>query len=185
MQMSRGRRWIVALTVIAACAAAAGGYVLTRGWPGTSAAADTTSSSTTTTASATPEPVEQTAAAPDSPNPSSGVTVATDEPVVVETEAVPVVLTYSAWSPADRQVLAGGYVSGIIEDGGTCTLTLTRGSSSVTVEGPAMPDATTTVCGGLAVPGDRLSAGTWQATLSYASPTHQGTSATAAVEVAA
>ena len=51
-------------------------------------------------------------------------------------------------------MLAGGYVSGVIEDGGVCTLTLTQGSSSVTVEGPAMPDATTTVCGGLVVPGE-------------------------------
>ena len=40
--MSRGRRWIVALSVIAACAAAGAGYVITRGWPGTSAAAEST-----------------------------------------------------------------------------------------------------------------------------------------------
>lgn len=180
--MSRGRRWIVALSVIAACAAAGAGYVITRGWPGTSAAADATSS---TSATSVPTPAEQTAVAPDEPNPSSGQTVATDEPVVVETETVPVVLSYSAWSPADRQVLAGGYVTGVIEDGGVCTLTLTQGSATVTVEGPAMPDASTTVCGGLVVPGNRLAAGTWQATLAYASPTHTGTSAPAPVEVAA
>jgi hypothetical protein len=181
--MSRGRRWIVALTVVAACAAAGAGYVITRGWPGTSAAAESTSSSSATTTVSVP--AEQTAVDPDEPNPSSGQTVATDEPVAVETEAVPVVLTYSAWSAADRQVLAGGYVSGVIEDGGVCTLTLTQGSARVTVEGPAMPDASTTVCGGLVVPGDQLTAGTWQATLTYASATHTGTSATAPVEVAA
>jgi hypothetical protein len=183
--MSRGRRWIVALSVIAACTAAGAGYVITRGWPGTSAAAESTSE-TSGTASA-PTPAEQTAVAPDEPNPSSGQTVATDEPVVIDpvTQTVPVVLTYSAWSAEDRSVLAGGYVSGVIEDGGICTLTLTQGSATVTVEGPAMPDASTTVCGGLTVPGDRLAAGTWRATLSYASPAHAGTSATAPVEVAA
>src|SRR5215218_6032025 len=182
--MSRGRRWIVVLSVLAACAAAGAGYVITRGWPGTSAAAEPTSSSSGTTAA--PTPAQQTAVAPDEPNPSSGQTVATDEPVVVvEAESVPVVLTYSAWSAADRSVLAGGYVSGVIEDGGVCTLTLTQGSASVTVEGQAMPDASTTVCGGLVVPGNRLTAGTWQGTLSYASPTHAGTSASAPVEVAA
>ena len=73
----------------------------------------------------------------------------------------------------------------MIEDGGVCTLTLTQGGATVTVEGPAMPDASTTVCGGLVVPGDRLTAGTWQATLAYASATHRGTSARRAVEVAA
>jgi hypothetical protein len=182
-QKSKGRRWIVGIAVLAACAAAAGGYVVTRGWPGTASAADETA--TSVTASTTPAPVEQTAVAPDSPNPGSGQSVATDEPVVVETEEAPVVLTYSAWSPADREVLAGGYVTGVIEDGGTCTLTLTQGSSTVSVEGPAMPDATTTVCAGLAVSGDRLSAGTWQATLTYTSSAHRGTSAAAPVEVAA
>ena len=180
--MSRGRRWIVALVVIAACAAAGAGYVITRGWPGTSAAAESTSSNSASTT--VPTPAEQTAVDPDEPNPSSGQTVATDEPVVVETEAVAVVLTYSAWSAADRQVLAGGYAAGVIEDGGVCTLTLTQGGSTVTVEGPAMPDASTTVCGGLVVPGNRLTAGTWQATLTYASSTHHGTSASAPVEVA-
>src|SRR5687768_10916968 len=120
-QMSRGRRWIVALAVIAACAAAGAGYVITRGWPGTSAAAESTADSSAPTT--VPTPAEQTAVAPDEPNPSSGQTVATDEPVVVETAAVPVVLTYSAWSAADRQVLAGGYAAGVIEDGGVCTLT--------------------------------------------------------------
>jgi len=183
--MSRGRRWIVALSVIAACAAAGAGYVLTRGWPGTSAAAESTASSSGT--GSAPTPAEQTAVAPDEPNPSSGQTVATDEPVVVDpdTEAVPVVLTYSAWIPADREAVAGGFVSGIIEDDGVCTLTLTQGGASVTVEAPAMPDATTTVCGGLAVPGDRLTAGTWQATLTYTSAAHRGTSASAPVEVTA
>lgn len=180
--MSRGRRWIVALSVIAALAAAGGGYVLTRGWPGTSASSD---ASGTTVATPTPEPAQQTPVAPDVPNPSSGQTVATDEPVVVDTEAVPVVLTYSAWSPTDREVLAGGYVSGVIEDGGVCTLTLTRDGSSVVVEGAAMADATTTVCGGLSVAGSRLTAGTWQAVLTYASSTHTGSSPAVAVEVPA
>lgn len=185
--MSRGRRWIVALSVIAACAAAGAGYVITRGWSGTSVAAESTSASSSSATGSAPTPAEQTAVAPDEPNPSSGQTVATDEPVVIppDTEAVPVVLTYSAWVPADREAVAGGFVAGIIEDDGVCTLTLTQGGASVTVEAPAMPDATTTVCSGLVVPGDRLAAGTWQATLTYTSAAHRGTSASAPVEVTA
>jgi hypothetical protein len=184
--MSRGRRWIVAIAVLAACAAAAGGYVITRGWPGTSAAADASSSPTPPQAGAiSTEPVEQTPIAPEEPNPSSGQTVATDEPVVVETTVVPVVLTYSAWSEGDRQVVAGGYASGVIEDDGVCTLTLTQGAANVVLEAPAAADATTTVCGGLAVDGSRLAAGTWQAVLTYASAAHTGTSSAVAVEVPA
>lgn len=183
--MSRGRRWIVALAVVAACAAAGTGYVITRGWPGTSQASDSTSSPSNSAPTTVPSPTEQTAVDPDEPNPSSGQTVATDEPVVVETDTVPVVLTYTEWSPDDSAVLAGGYVSGVIEEGGVCTLTLTQNGATVTVEGPAMPDATTTVCGGLSVPGSQLSGGTWQATLSYVSAGYAGTSATAPVEVAA
>lgn len=184
--MSRGRRWIVALAVVATCAAAGAGYVITRGWPGTSAAAETTSSSTPPgSGTVAPQTGEQTPIAPDEPNPSSGQTVATDEPVVVETSAVPVVLTYSDWSAGDGQVLAGGYVSGVLEDGGVCTLTLTQGSATVAVEAPAAADATTTVCGGLAVDGSRLGAGTWQAVLTYVSAAHTGTSPAVAVEVPA
>jgi hypothetical protein len=186
--MSRGRRWTVALSVIAALAVAGGAYVVTRGWPGTSTSADASSSSAPGAGSSetpVPEPVEQTAVAPDAPNPSSGQSVATDEPIVVDTAAVPVVLSYSAWSAAERQVMAGGYVSGVIEDDGVCTLTLTQAGASVVVEGAAAPDATTTVCGGLTVPGSRLSAGTWQAVLTYASSAHTGTSGAVAVEVPA
>jgi|SRR5215218_6618991 len=184
--MSRGRRWIVALVALAACGAAAGGYVITRGWPGTAASGDASSTSASgTTSSSAPEPVEPTAVAPDEPNPGSGQTVATDEPVVVETSAVPVVLTYSDWSAADSQVLAGGYVSGVIEDDGLCTLTMTQGAASVVVEAAASADATTTVCGGMAVDGSRLAAGTWQAVLTYASVAHTGTSSPVAVEVPA
>jgi hypothetical protein len=104
---------------------------------------------------------------------------------VVETSAVPVVLTYSDWSAVDSQVLAGGYVSGVLEDDGVCTLTLTQGAASIVVEASAAADATTTVCGNLAVDGSELAAGTWQAVLTYVSAAHTGTSAAVSVEVPA
>jgi hypothetical protein len=53
------------------------------------------------------------------------------------------------------------------------------------VEAPAAADATTTVCGGLAVDGSQLAAGSWQAVLTYASAAHTGTSQAVAVEVPA
>jgi hypothetical protein len=117
------------------------------------------------------------------PNPRSGQTVATDAPVVVTTDEVPVVVTFYGWNAAAEQVQVGGYVSGVVEEGGTCTLTLTRGGETVAAHGSATADAATTACGELDVAGDQLSAGTWQAVLRYESPSHTGAADAVDVEV--
>jgi hypothetical protein len=44
------------------------------------------------------------------------------------------------------------------------------------VTGTAWPDASTTSCGSIVVPMDRLGAGTWRVVLSYASPSSAGSS---------
>jgi hypothetical protein len=75
-------------------------------------------------------------------------------------------------SDATGQVTAGGFVSGVIETGGTCTLSLTRGSAVVTDQTAATPDSSTTQCGDLSIAAAKLTAGTWEATLSYSSSTH-------------
>jgi hypothetical protein len=79
-------------------------------------------------------------------------------------------------------VQANGFVAGVIEDGGTCTLTLTRGGDEVSVRATASADATTTSCG-LLETGTGLAAGTWEAVLTYTSQDADGTSQTAKVTV--
>ena len=103
--------------------------------------------------------------------------VATDPPVTRAPDADSVVMvTYAVWEPASSAVEEGSFVQGVVESGGTCTLTLTKGETVVTESAPAEPDATTTSCGGIAVQGSRLSSGTWSAVVSYESATTSGSS---------
>ena len=71
---------------------------------------------------------------------------------------------------------AGGYLSPVVETGGTCTLALTKDGRTVTATSPAQADASTTSCGNLAVPRAKLRPGSWTAVLRYASKTTTGSS---------
>jgi hypothetical protein len=73
-------------------------------------------------------------------------------------------------------VEVGAYLAGVAESGGTCTLTLTGVAGTATAQVTAEPDAASTSCPTLAVPGAELSSGTWSAVVSYASPSTSGTS---------
>ncbi|SEU00094.1 hypothetical protein [Geodermatophilus poikilotrophus] len=108
--------------------------------------------------------------------------VATDAPRPEDTD---VVLSFAVWDPATSSVQASGYVSPLVEDGGTCTLDLTQGDRTVSVSSAALADATTTACTDLVVPGEDLAAGTWVLQLHYASDTAEGTSGALSVEVPA
>jgi len=102
-----------------------------------------------------------------------GEAAVTDRP---RPSATDVVLSFVGWDEESGSVQVGGYVSPVVEDGGTCTVELTREGRVVTATGPGFADATTTICGGLAVPGDELTAGEWTVVLSYESSAASGTS---------
>lgn len=95
--------------------------------------------------------------------------VATDAPVPTDGSRTAVVLTFAEWDGAGSAVDAAGFVQGVVEDGGICTLTVSRGSAQVTAQGAAEADAATTTCGSLSVPGHSLAPGSWQVRLSYTS----------------
>jgi hypothetical protein len=185
--MAKRRRGVAVLAVTAvAGAGVAAGVFLTRGMPGGAAA----SSDPAATSSAAPlgdetgfEDVSPTATASIGPDPDSGQTVATDEPHVVTAAEVPVSITYFGWNPDEREVQLAGFVGGVVEEGGVCTLTLTKGDATVTGDKKALADASTTSCGELSIPGDQVAAGTWRAVLSYSSAGHTGTSEAVDVEV--
>jgi hypothetical protein len=135
--------------------------------------ADAAGATSTAPYTVKPEPTfvatdEPTAVATDEPAP-----VATDEPRAAATDEprpgnadLVVVLTYAGFESASGTVQANGYVAGTIEDGGSCTLTLTKGGQQVRATSTSIADATTTSCGLLeTAPG--LAAGTWEAVLSY------------------
>lgn len=84
----------------------------------------------------------------------------------------------------DDQVEVGAFVSGVYEDTGTCTAVFTKAGAKVTKQTKGIKDATTTRCANFIVPRSEFpSAGSWAVTVSYASPTAQGTSETKTVEV--
>lgn len=115
--------------------------------------------------------------ATDNPTRLEPTEVATDQPVTVQPGPdISVFVTYSGWNSLSGSVDVGGYVAGVVESDGTCTLTLTRGSTEVTGSTPATPDVGTTSCGGLTVPGSAVSAGTWTAVVGYDSDSSSGSS---------
>lgn len=80
-------------------------------------------------------------------------------------------------------VEASGIIPSIIEEGGSCVLTLTRGDTILTSAGPASAATEATFCGLLAIKDGRLSPGTWSATVAYASNRYTGVSDILDVEV--
>ncbi|HEV7189313.1 MAG TPA: hypothetical protein VGN28_15585 [Blastococcus sp.] len=110
--------------------------------------------------------------------------MATDPPQAPAPKAsTSVFITYSGWVPATRSVEVGGYVSGVIESDGICTLTLSRAGRSVSASKPGEVDASSTSCGGLSIPAAQVSSGTWTAVVTYASAASHATSAPVQVKV--
>jgi hypothetical protein len=89
-----------------------------------------------------------------------------------------VAVTYWHWNTTAGTVEVAGFVDGLTEDGGTCTLTLTRGATVLTGDGPALSDAASTSCGMVEVTVPAGNAGDWEAVLAYESPTASASSDT-------
>jgi hypothetical protein len=94
---------------------------------------------------------------------------------------VSVVIT--TWAQKHGDLTVNGYVDNVVEDGGTCTLTLSKDNITKSASRPAQPNATNTTCGENDIPLTSLSPGTWQATLSYSSDLSNGVSKSVPVEV--
>jgi hypothetical protein len=96
---------------------------------------------------------------------------------------VQVTTTYYGWDDATSAVTSGAFVTGVIEDGGSCTLTLTKAGSHARGTAEGVSDVTTTSCGQISVPGSELTAGTWSGVVVYDSPGAAGRSAAFSVDV--
>jgi hypothetical protein len=117
--------------------------------------------------------------------PPAGVPAATDAEPVTAGGTVDVVVSWSGWVDDQTGVEVDGFVVGVVESGGTCTLTLTRGETSLSATSAAEPDASTTLCAPLYLAGADVAAGSWDAVLSYTSASSTGVSAPAVVAVPA
>ena len=143
--------------------------------PEEAAAASSSSAAAAASAAATAAPGSYGSPVnPSLPNPTG---VATDSPApTAGPESADVVITYSGWIDSSVAVEVGAYVAGVAESGGTCTLTLTSGSRSSRAQVSGEPDASSTSCPTMAVPGDELASGPWSAVISYESATTSGQS---------
>jgi hypothetical protein len=92
-------------------------------------------------------------------------------------------VTYSGWVDASSSVEVGAYVAGVVESGGTCTLTLTGPGATRTATVTGEADAGSTSCTTMAVPGAQLSTGSWTAVVDYRSADAGGTSSSVTVDV--
>jgi hypothetical protein len=117
--------------------------------------------------------------------PAPGAPVGTDAPVTATGGNVGITVTWSGWDDKAEVLEVDGFVSGVVESGGTCRLTATRSGETVTVEGEGEPDASTTQCGALTIEADELDEGEWRAVLSYESPTSTGAADPVDIEVPA
>ncbi len=75
------------------------------------------------------------------------------------------------------------YVPGVFEDGGICTATLTKGSTTLTKSSTGFKNVSYTTCPPMKLASGELSAGTWSVVVSYSSDAAQGTSTSSTIEV--
>lgn len=183
--------WAICLVVVGVAAAA---FILGRGGD-TDVSEDVASPIATVTGA--PEPLHDTTTSPQAVDESPVKPIPTPAPITPDpgqdenptVEEQPlggpadVVVTFGLYDPSSSTLTVAGYVGNAVEDGGICTLTLTRGTEVVSATATGMADARTTSCGAISIDRSSLSAGTWSAVLRYASTTTSGESGAMTIEV--
>lgn len=120
-----------------------------------------------------------------SPSPSPSVTAGpVPEPSAPELPSgdADLVVTSASWDDAAERIELSGYVNGVIEMDGLCTLTVV-GPVVREATRAGVPNVTNTSCGELEITRDDLVPGTYSVTLSYDSPSTSGTSESTEVVV--
>lgn len=92
----------------------------------------------------------------------------------------PLIVSYGQTKEA---VEVSARIPGIVEDGGTCTLTLTMGSDKVSGSKKAVSNVSEVSCGFISISNSELSPGDWSATVSYLSDKYSGVSDNMTVKV--
>lgn len=99
-------------------------------------------------------------------------------------KVTPVITAHGQPEGPGTDLKLNGFVPGIIEDNGVCTLTLTREAKNVTVSKTALQNAQDTSCGQLTMTFAEIgSKGIWSAVLSYDSPSSSGLSKITQIEI--
>jgi hypothetical protein len=163
---------VAAATVLSSCSQSGGA-------PGDEGAS-TVSPAASSPATVAPTPTETVA----SDTPAPVVTpVATSAPTAssdARTAVVPFITT-ADWDASAAALDVSAIVPGVVEGGGTCTVTLTNGSTTRTATTGGVAAASYTGCEAVAV--KDLAAGTWQVQVRYSSAKAVGTSKTRSAQV--
>lgn len=169
-------RRAIGLFVHLACA----GAIVACGGPGTAdpSATLTPAGSAASTSDAGPTVVPE---AGDGPTgapavpPDAAAPTATPPPTTPGPASVEVVTTWSLWDATTGEAQVAGFVPELVEDGGTCILTMVSGDDVVEASMPATPDASSTSCGAVSVERSAIPhSGDWVATLRYVSSSSSG-----------
>jgi len=88
-------------------------------------------------------------------------------------------LTFAGYADAAKQqVEVDAFVQGVLEDGGTCTMTATKGGQKVTAQSTGRANVSQTRCENIIVDRAKFpSGGTWSVVVTYESATASGSSA--------
>lgn len=85
---------------------------------------------------------------------------------------------------AGNQIEVDAFVGGVVEDGGTCTLTAKNGALTITKQATGAQNATTTLCPHFFIDRSEFTtSGSWSFTVNYTSSGAQGTSQTTTYDV--
>lgn len=149
--------------------------------PGPTTSAGPSRATSTPTPAATPSPSVPAPVPSETTPPAEPPAPSPAPPAAPPT--IEVVVTASGWQAATSSVEVWAYTA-VLESGGTCTLDLAGpGGATVSTSQQAEPDASTTSCGLLAVPRDRLARGSWTGTVTYTSSSGSGVAAVAPMDV--
>lgn len=92
-------------------------------------------------------------------------------------------VTGADWDAGTATIEVGALVPGVVEQGGTCVATATKGAATRTVTGAATATAQSTGCEPLRIAGPGLTSGRWKVVVEYTSARSHGVSAARTVEV--
>jgi cytoskeletal protein RodZ len=166
---SSRRRKVLGVAALVVAVVGVGGATMALRAQDTQTPAAATSTSASPSASSTTVPAAAPSSTPVNPPPDPE-DVATD---TVHADEAGVQITYAGFDATSGGVIVGSVVTGLIEDGGTCSVVLSQGQRSAHAESAATADASSTSCGQMLVPESALNPGSWTATVSYASPAGQ------------
>lgn len=91
-------------------------------------------------------------------------------------EMVTPFVTYWGQQSAAANFEANAYIPEVVDEGGTCSLSLSRGDDTVESKKTALPDAQSTSCGLMVIEPSALASGEWEMVVHYESGKYEGSS---------